>query len=97
MKAHEKEFEEIRMFHLCTLDSDAGSLGIIKGTTAEELNAALRQAVEQCLNADEGTVFLPEIDWDYWRRRHTEEITVTYSEDGHTVNQTIEMTYTWEA
>lgn len=97
MKAHEKEFEEIRMFHLSTYDSEAGSLGLIKGSSAEELNAALKRAIQKAFDAESDTLTIPEIDWGFWHSQHMEDAIVSFLHYGQPRNETIQLTYTWEA
>lgn len=92
-----KEAEQVRMFHISTHDREAGSLGIIKGATPEELNAALRHAIQKTFDAEGDTLTIPEIDWGFWHSQHMEDVIVSFLHYRQPRNETIQLTYTWKA
>jgi hypothetical protein len=88
-------------FHVTTLDSDMGSLGIISGSSNDELNTSLRKALHSAFDAE--ALSFKEVDFSFWESEHTEQVEVTcvdgqYDDEGATYESeqhTVELTYTW--
>jgi len=85
-------------FHVMTLDSDMGSLGVISGSSNEELNTELRKALHSAFDAE--AISFEEVDFGFWEGRHSKDVEVLFvdepdGDETFDVTRVIELTYTW--
>ena len=86
----------IQAFHVRGYDEEQGSIGVIKGSTKEELEDLLKTAFAETYDIDRASVVLPkEINWDFWKKHNSIDVIVTFYEDGECKEEEVNIQHTW--